>query len=289
MTDWRPIPDYDKYECNADGDIRDIATGTLKEYRKGVRGESVRLHQNSTNRSFTRSRIAREVWRYDWVQHLDDNETATEIKGHPGYYITNKGRCYSDKTNTWMTPAVGNHYYHTFRFNGKTGQAVHTLVGRHFLPDYEPGLNILHRDETLPHPQIDYVDNLYVGTQSDNLTDAYNKGRLHIGKQQMKQFEDDFAEFQEKYFKLVWYARSHPDCEVAKNPQSRVEEMYPDELDDLRDAPDWNHGFNSGCLATMRYVMTALFPFDIPDEENGGTFTVGGLDDAKEEFPMLDT
>ena len=104
----------------------------------------------------------------------------------------------------------------------------------------------------------------------------------------MNELKDNFTEFQHKYFQLVWYARSSPDCEVAKNPQARVEEMYPDEIDQFREAPDWTHGFNSGCLATMRYVMTALFPQELSDEE-GGTFTYGGLEHAKEEFPELDT
>ena len=119
----------------------------------------------------------------------------------------------------------------------------------------------------------------------------------------MDNIKEDFQQFEEKYFNLVWYARS-PHKEIihqvykdtpediiqgALNAQSKVEEQYPDEIDAYRENPDWQHGFNSGCLAAMRYVMTALYPCEIEDEEEGGTFTYGGLEDAKEEFPMLDT
>lgn len=76
----------------------------------------------------------------------------------------------------------------------------------------------------------------------------------------------------DKYEQLVWFARSHPPADVnywktisptikegALNSQSRVEEMFPDEVDQLKcpECSDWNHGFNSGMLAGLRYVLTA--------------------------------
>jgi len=36
---------------------------------------------------------------------------------------------------------------------------------------------ILHKDETLPYPQINYIDNLYVGTNGDNMKDMWEKQR----------------------------------------------------------------------------------------------------------------
>ena len=70
---------------------------------------------------------------------------------------------------------------------------------------------------------------------------------------------------EEKYFNLVWYARKAPpdDAEhwaettaeiktAALNEMAKVEEMFPDEVDALKcpDCGDWNHGFNSGMLAS---------------------------------------
>lgn len=111
--------------------------------------------------------------------------------------------------------------------------------------------------------------------------------------------------FEKKYRDLVWYARSRTREEMeaegtpeeiitkALNAQSMKEELYPDEIDDLRsDTGDWSHGFNSGCLATMRWVITALAKHEFIDEESEdpeATYTVGGPREAELEFPWLDT
>ena len=45
------------------------------------------------------------------------------------------------------------------------------------MPEYEEGMLILHKDEALPFPEINYVENLWCGTQSDNRKDCVKKGR----------------------------------------------------------------------------------------------------------------
>ena len=100
-----------------------------------------------------------------------------------------------------------------------------------------------------------------------------------------REHADRFSEKERKYCDLVWYARSHPKedtaywekvpdhiREGALNAQARVEKAYPSEVSALSD--DWNHGFNSGCLAAFRYVQTAL-------QQDLAT--------AELEFPDLDT
>ena len=97
------------------------------------------------------------------------------------------------------------------------------------------------------------------------------------------------AAMEERYFSLVWYARKAPpeDAEywadttaeiktAALNEMARVEEFLPEEVASLKcpDCCDWSHGFNSGALAALRWVMTA-------ESE--------GVELADEEFPMLDT
>ena len=96
------------------------------------------------------------------------------------------------------------------------------------------------------------------------------------------------AAMEEKYSNLVWYARKAPpeDAEywsdtpaeiktAALNEMAKVEEMSPDEVDALKcpNCGNWNHGFNSGMLAALRFVMHAA---EDPEE-------------AQEDFPMLDT
>lgn len=100
-----------------------------------------------------------------------------------------------------------------------------------------------------------------------------------------KEHADAFEKKEQKYFDLVWYARSPSKKDTAYwdkvpedirdkalNAQARVQEAYPYEVSALSD--DWNHGFNSGCLAAFRFIQTAI-------QEDVGT--------AEEEFPSLDT
>tara|TARA_R100000734_G_C3230358_1_gene38595 strand:+ start:137 stop:454 length:318 start_codon:yes stop_codon:yes gene_type:complete len=90
-----------------------------------------------------------------------------------------------------------------------------------------------------------------------------------------------WAKLEEKYFNLVWLARKYP--EDYKNPKiapkiKEVKDLYPEEVKDLGspEEGDWMHGFNSGCLAAFRYILTSLEDKD-------------GLQQADDEFPFLDT
>lgn len=101
-----------------------------------------------------------------------------------------------------------------------------------------------------------------------------------------------------KYDKLVWFARKAPaDCEEywagvpeeiktrALNAASQVAELYPDETDALRsESGNWEHGFNSGALAAMRWILDAC---DLDDLDGEGP--IGSVDFADENFPSLDT
>ena len=112
---------------------------------------------------------------------------------------------------------------------------------------------------------------------------------------------DNLQELHGKYMDLVWYARSHPASDVdyweqvpdeimqgAFRGQMRVEEDYPDEVVKLRsEASDWHHGFNSGMLAALNYVLTASR--SINHVEGDEEIWFGGIEEAQQEFPMLDT
>jgi len=82
-----------------------------------------------------------------------------------------------------------------------------------------------------------------------------------------------------KYFDLVWYARSSPqnsDIPGVLINRKRIENAYPDELENLIDGdnPDYDYGFYCGMLAGMRYVLG---------------MAAYGKEDAEENFPFLDT
>jgi hypothetical protein len=82
----------------------------------------------------------------------------------------------------------------------------------------------------------------------------------------------------QKYEDLVKYARTQPkhlEFPLVQELVERVNSNYEAEAAALSgpDA-DWEHGFNSGCLAILRYIQ-AMEEF--------------GPEAAEEEFPMLDT
>jgi hypothetical protein len=121
-----------------------------------------------------------ECFPFWWIRELNDGEECKSVDGFPGYYITTWGRVYSDRTNGFLKLQPEPPYYYCYNlYKGETRHKTygHTLVGRNFLPDWEPGLSVLHRDETLPFPEINHPENLWVGTCGENNTDRHQKGR----------------------------------------------------------------------------------------------------------------
>ena len=122
----------------------------------------------------------------------------------------------------------------------------------------------------------------------------------------------------EKYELLVWYARKPrredpgdywegtPDDvrERVERAQAEVQDDFPRECAELGSPTggDFAHGFNSGCLAAFRWILTAADPelalylnecaaedgLPAEDPETFDPFTVA-LENAEEAFPQLDT
>ena len=93
-----------------------------------------------------------------------------------------------------------------------------------------------------------------------------------------KQLLETIVQKQDKYVDLMWYARSNPkdiSIEGVKENKERIEKLYPNEVKELQsENGDWQHGFHSGMVAALRYILTMD---DI------------GKEAADEEFPMLDS
>jgi len=89
----------------------------------------------------------------------------------------------------------------------------------------------------------------------------------------------EVKKMESKYLHLVWYARSSPknnSIEGVLENRAGIEKTYPDEVAKLKSRADsgWSHGFNSGMLAGMRYVMDLL---------------TEGIEEAEDMFPDLDS
>ena len=140
----------------------------------------------------------------------------------------------------------------------------------------------------LPNPQFDfYEDHLSIG----EFAELY------------EELIDDLCDFAEKYEKLVWFGRSgcrldnHPEelKQAVLDARATVEERYPDEVDSYHQNGDFQHGFNSGCLAVARYVLTATSPLveviesDNKDSKENEILRLGGIEIARGLFPELDT
>jgi hypothetical protein len=88
---------------------------------------------------------------------------------------------------------------------------------------------------------------------------------------------NEIANWEKKYFDLVWYARTTPDEPASQPGRTRVEAAWSADLDELRsDGTGWQHGFNSGCLAAFRLVQGLLG-------------SKADAEFAREQFPFLDT
>lgn len=130
-------------------------------------------------------------------------------------------------------------------------------------------------------------------------TCPYCRSAINVEKDDM----DIIAQMEKKYGDLVWIARSHPmedDDYWAGVPadikqkvlaaQNRILEAYPPETFMLAICDDnWEHGFNSGMLAAIRYVRTLLDKSTDIDPDTDQEFPVGGRQAADDEFPFLDT
>ncbi len=133
-----------------------------------------RVFVGGKNDRFNITKGMMKYWKYEWIKELDDDEECKEIEPH--IFITMKGRIYSGHKRRFLVPSQHRGYYQSIMI-GHTTYNLHTLVGRTFLADYQPGLHILHKKEDLPYPDINFVENLWVGTPSENSKDMWEKKR----------------------------------------------------------------------------------------------------------------
>jgi hypothetical protein len=179
--EWRVVRGFPNYEISNDGEVRNIITGKLCKVNENLtKGEGRVYLYESKGVKKTRgiSTLMCDNWKYEFIKDLEDDEECKECYGCKGWFITTKGRIFSTHYYRWLEPKHSHSYYWVVNYKG-TCHPVHTLVGRTFCKDYQDGLLILHNEEELPYPMINYLSNLRVGTYSDNNKDTWDKGRNH--------------------------------------------------------------------------------------------------------------
>lgn len=185
MTDWKTIKSHPKFLISNEGAVCKASGDPVKPDVRGTR-HYFYLGEMSGQR-YPLSTLMKENWRYEWIKDLEDDEEAKEVIGFPGYFITNKARIYSEKTNQWLLKSEPGrfkdkeipHVVVTLKGNQ---MSLSRLVGKHFLPDFDENLQVLHTNEKLPWPEVNYANNLHMGTQSTNIEECSKKGRLPARK-----------------------------------------------------------------------------------------------------------
>jgi hypothetical protein len=129
-------------------------------------------------------------------------------------------------------------------------------------------------------------------------------------EEKINRFEHINGVFMDKYFQLVWFARSDEKKLLEEERYEILErlkeiaEKYKEEVQSLYgQSSDWTHGFNSGILAYSRflssYIEDQLWPVEdvgyTPKRSEITTFEgkkyveMDGKQQAEQLFPELDT
>ena len=105
------------------------------------------------------------------MENTQNMEIFKDIKGYPGYQISNKGRIWSCKRQRYLNPFTNNSGYKAINIiaaNGKRkGELIHRLVALHFIdnPEGKPEVNHIDRDK-----ENNCVENLEWVTHGENNT-----------------------------------------------------------------------------------------------------------------------
>lgn len=130
-------------------------------------------------------------------------------------------------------------------------------------------------------------------------------------EEKVRRFDEISRFFHEKYFSLVWLARADKELLLKTEVYEALakiretEEKYPEEVENLDKCEDnWQHGFNSGMLACIRFLESYIKDDLWPIEDTGGVewekedihiidgkeyVLMDGRKDAESLFPELDT
>lgn len=115
------------------------------------------------------------TWEYNYCDCLEEWKCIDE-----NYYISSKGRCYSEKSNKYLKASIQPNGYLTYGINNKT-KRVHHLVAKHFIGD-RPDENVI--DHIDHNKKNNCVCNLRYCTNQENLLNRECSGTIDFCKDQ---------------------------------------------------------------------------------------------------------
>lgn len=181
--EWKQIEGFNCSVSN-EGQVRNDKSGRLLKLSDTT--GCYRLPWEREYKLISISSLLSKYWKFEWIKWLEDDEEAREVKGFSKYYVTNKGRIFSLYKYRFLTPVPVCEYYYMVGLTDDQGsnknRLVHTLVGRHFLEGYQEGDYILHNEEKLPFPDINFKSNLRLGDHQANAEDIHLKSRDKTSK-----------------------------------------------------------------------------------------------------------
>tara|TARA_R110002020_G_C15939191_1_gene744520 strand:- start:46 stop:636 length:591 start_codon:yes stop_codon:yes gene_type:complete len=120
----------------------------------------------------------------------------------------------------------------------------------------------------------------------EHLESEFKRLKVGIRTKELDLFKKDLMIFREKYFNLVGYAR-------GKFPilQKATEKKYPKDIKALKKCTtNFEHGFNSGCLATSRYFLSLILQSSLEDAKKYNyKDNKKEKDEGESSFPFLST
>tara|TARA_R100001163_G_C4972444_1_gene131827 strand:- start:56 stop:658 length:603 start_codon:yes stop_codon:yes gene_type:complete len=120
----------------------------------------------------------------------------------------------------------------------------------------------------------------------ENLKSEFKRLKVGIKAKELDFFKKDLIEFREKYFSLVAFARGIFPLQAAS-----VEKKYPKDVEKYKQCnTSFEHGFNSGCLATSRYFLDLILQNPLEDAKKYNyKDNKKETDEGESSFPFLDT
>ena len=114
---------------------------------------------------------------------LENNEIWKDIKGYPGYQISNLGRIWSVKSHKYLSPFTNNRGYKAINIiaiNGKRkGELIHRLVAITFIPNPDKLPEVEHKDRNRANNN---VENLCWVNRSTNCRNTSQNRMVRVYK-----------------------------------------------------------------------------------------------------------
>lgn len=117
------------------------------------------------------------------MENATNMEIFKDIKGYPGYQISNLGRVWSTKSNRYLSPYENNSGYLMINIQAANGkrkhELIHRLVALHFVDNPEG------------KPEVDHIDRNRKNNNANNLR-WLTKSENNLNKNHYKHSEEWF-------------------------------------------------------------------------------------------------